>query len=76
MRSICSYELEKHVLNDEAIPALSKSLNERLKIKSNDNHEMLINLRNKLEKVNNEIENIFIAIMSCIVNNKLKEKLD
>ena len=65
-------ELEKHVLNDEAIPVLSKALNERLKTKSNDNHEMLTNLRNKLEKVNKEIENILNAIMSGIVN-KLDE---
>ena len=35
-----------------------------------DNHEMLINLRN------NEIENILNAIMSGIVNNVLKNKLD
>ena len=69
-------ELEKHILNDEAIPVLSKELNERLKIKSNDNHEMLNNLRNKLEKVNKEIENILNAIMSGIVNNMLKDKLD
>ncbi|EJA6673723.1 zinc ribbon domain-containing protein [Clostridioides difficile] len=69
-------ELEKHVLNDEAIPALSKELNERLKIKSNDNHDMLNNLRNKLEKVNKEIENILTAIMNGIVNNMLKDKLD
>ena len=69
-------ELEKHVLNDESIPVLSKALNERLKTKSNDNHEMLTNLRNKLEKVNKEIENILNAIMSGIVNNVLKNKLD
>lgn len=69
-------ELEKHVLNDEAIPALSKELNERLKNKSNDNQEMLNNFRNKLDKVNKEIENILNAIMSGIVNNMLKDKLD
>ena len=69
-------ELEKHILNDEAIPVLSKELNERLKTKSNDNHEMLNNLRYKLEKVNKEIENILNAIMSGIVNNMLKDKLD
>ena len=69
-------ELEKHVLNDEAIPALSKELNKRLKTKSNDNHEMLNNLRNKLDKVNKEIENILTAIMSGIMNSMLKDKLD
>ena len=69
-------ELEEHVLNDNAIPALSKELNERLKTKSNDNHEMLNNLRNKLDKVNKEIENILTAIMSGIVNSMLKDKLD
>ncbi|HBG7256460.1 recombinase family protein [Clostridioides difficile] len=69
-------ELEKHVLNDDAIPALSKELNERLKIKSNDNNEMITNLRSKLEKVNKEIENILNAIMNGIVNNMLKDKLD
>lgn len=37
---------------------------------------MLNNLRNKLEKVNKEIENIFNAIMSGIVNSMLKDKLD
>lgn len=51
-------------------------MNERLKVKSNDNHEMLNNLRNKLEKVNKEIENILTAIMNGIVNNMLKDKLD
>ena len=65
-------ELEEHVLNDNAIPALSKELNERLKTKSNDNHEMLNNLRNKLDKVNKEIENILTGIM----NSMLKDKLD
>ena len=55
---------------------LSKALNERLKTKSNDNHEMLNNLRNKLDKVNKEIENILTAIMSGIVNSMLKDKLD
>lgn len=69
-------ELEEHVLNDNAIPALSKELNERLKTKSNDNHEMLNNLRNKLDKVNKEIENILTAIMSGIMNSTLKDKLD
>ena len=69
-------ELEEHVLNDNAIPALSNELNERLKTKSNDNHEMLNNLRNKLDKVNKEIENILTAIMSGIMNSMLKDKLD
>ena len=69
-------ELEKHILNDEAIPVLSKELNERLKAKSNNNQEMLNNLRSKLEKVNKEIENILNAIMSGIVNSMLKDKLD
>lgn len=69
-------ELEEHVLNDNAIPALSKELNERLKTKSNDNHEMLNNLRNKLDKINKEIENILTAIMSGIMNSMLKDKLD
>ena len=69
-------ELEEHVLNDNDIPALSKELNERLKTKSNDNHEMLNNLRNKLDKVNKEIENILTAIMSGIMNSMLKDKLD
>ena len=69
-------ELEKHVLNDEAIPALSKALNERLRSKSNNNQEMLDNLKNKLEKINKEIENILNAIMNGIVNSMLKDKLD
>ena len=37
---------------------------------------MLDSLRNKLAKVNKEIENILNAIMNGIVNNMLKEKLD
>ncbi|HBG0818222.1 recombinase family protein [Clostridioides difficile] len=69
-------ELEKHVLNDEAIPALSKALNEKLRSKSNNNQEMLDNLKNKLEKINKEIENILNAIMNGIVNSMLKDKLD
>lgn len=69
-------ELEKHVLNDDAIPALSKELNKKLQDKNKINEEMLDSLRNKLTKVNKEIENILNAIMSGIVNNMLKEKLD
>lgn len=69
-------ELEKHVLNDNAIPALSKELNEKLQDKNHSNEEMLISLKNKLTTVNKEIENILNAIMNGIVNNMLKEKLD
>lgn len=69
-------ELEKHVLNDDAIPALSKELNKKLQDKNHSNEEMLNSLRNKLTKVNKEIENILNAIMNGIVNNMLKEKLD
>ncbi len=69
-------ELEKHVLNDDAIPALSKALNKKLQDKNNSNEEMLDSLRNKLTKVNKEIENILNAIMNGIVNSMLKEKLD
>ncbi len=69
-------ELEKNVLNDDAIPVLSKELNKRLQDKNNSNEEMLDSLRNKLTKVNKEIENILNAIMNGIVNNVLKEKLD
>ena len=69
-------ELEKHVLNDKVIPSLSKRLNEKLKSKSNDNHEILTNFKAKLEKVNKEINNILNAIISGIVNSTLKDKLD
>ncbi len=69
-------ELEKHVLNDDAIPVLSKELNKKLQDKNKSNEEMLDSLRNKLTKVNKEIENILNAIMSGIVNNMLKDKLD
>ena len=37
---------------------------------------MINSLKNKLTKVNKEIENILNAIMSWIVNNMLKDKLD
>lgn len=69
-------ELEKHVLNDDAIPVLSKELNKKLQDKNSSNEEMLNSLRNKLTKVNKEIENILNAIMNGIVNNMLKDKLD
>lgn len=69
-------ELEKHVLNDEAIPLLSKDLNERLKSKNKNNNEMLKSLELQLEKVNKEVGNILNAIMNGIVNNMLKDKLD
>ena len=76
-------ELEKNILNDDAIPALSKALNEKLKEsneklkESNENNsELLKSLENKLEKVNKEISNILNAIMNGIVSNMLKEKLD
>ena len=69
-------ELEKNILNDDAIPVLSKALNEKLKESNDNNAELLKNLENKLEKVNKEINNILNAIMNGIVNSMLKEKLD
>ena len=69
-------ELEKNILNDDAIPVLSKALNEKLKESNDNNAELLKSLENKLEKVNKEINNILNAIMNGIVNNMLKEKLD
>ena len=69
-------ELEKNILNDEAIPALSEALNKKLKESNDNNAELLKNLENKLEKVNKEISNILNAIMNGIVNNMIKEKLD
>ena len=69
-------ELEKNILNDEAIPALSEALNKKLKESNDNNAELLKSLENKLEKVNKEISNILNAIMNGIVNSMLKEKLD
>lgn len=69
-------ELEKNILNDEAIPALSKALNEKLNYKNESNAELLKNLDQKLEKVNKEISNILNAIMNGIVSSMLKDKLD
>ena len=69
-------ELEKNILNDNAIPALSKALNEKLKVSNDNNVELLKSLENKLDKVNKEINNILNAIMNGIVNNMLKDKLD
>ena len=69
-------ELEKNILNDDAIPVLSKALNEKLKESNDNNAELLKSLENKLEKVNKEINNILNAIMNGIVNSMLKEKLD
>ena len=69
-------ELEKNILNDDAIPVLSKALNEKLKESNDNNSELLKSLENKLEKVNKEINNILNAIMNGIVNSMLKEKLD
>ena len=69
-------ELEKNILNDDAIPVLSKALNEKLKESNDNNAELLKSLENKLEKVNKEINNVLNAIMNGIVNSMLKEKLD
>ena len=69
-------ELEKNILNDDAIPVLSKALNEKLKESNDNNSELLKSLENKLEKVNKEINNVLNAIMNGIVNSMLKEKLD
>lgn len=69
-------ELEKNILNDEAIPVLSKALNEKINDKNESNEELLKSLEQKLDKVNKEISNILNAIMNGIVNNILKDKLD
>ncbi|MBY1093674.1 hypothetical protein KWX54_17990, partial [Clostridioides difficile] len=60
----------------EAIPILSKALNEKLNDKNESNAELLKNLEQKLDKVNKEISNILNAIMNGIVNSMLKDKLD
>ena len=69
-------ELENNILNDNAIPILSKALNEKLKESNDNNLELLKSLENKIEKVNKEINNILNAIMNGIVNSMLKDKLD
>ncbi|HBG4973252.1 TPA: recombinase family protein [Clostridioides difficile] len=69
-------ELEKNILNDEAIPVLSKALNEKMNDKNESNEELLKSLEQKLDKVNKDISNILNAIMNGIVNNVLKDKLD
>ncbi len=76
LESFILEELEKNILNEDAIPALNKALNEKVKQSNDNNAELLKNLENKLEKVNKEIENILNAIMNGIVNNMLKDKLD
>ena len=69
-------DIEKHVLNYKAIPYLSKELNERLKAKYNDNHEMLINLRNKLDELSiesNDVDSVDITedkLEVCLVSLK------
>ncbi|MFL8671783.1 zinc ribbon domain-containing protein, partial [Clostridioides difficile] len=45
-------ELEKNILNDEAIPVLSKALNEKMNNKNENNGELLKSLEQKLDKVN------------------------
>ena len=69
-------EIEKNILNDEAIPVLSKALNEKINDKTESNEELLKSLEQRLDKVNKEISNILNAIMNGIVNNILKDKLD
>lgn len=69
-------ELEKNILNDEAISILSKALNEKMNDKNEINEQLLKSLEQKLDKVNKEISNILNAIMNGIVNNMLKDKLD
>ena len=76
LESFILEELEKNILNDSAIPVLSKSLNEKVRQSNDNNSELLKSLEIKLEKVNKEINNILNAIMNGIVNNMLKDKLD
>lgn len=76
LESFILEELEKNILNDSAIPILSKALNEKVRQSSDNNAELLKSLEIKLEKVNKEINNILNAIMNGMVNNVLKEKLD
>ena len=76
LESFILEELEKNILNDSAIPVLSKALNEKVRQSNDNNSELLKSLEIKLEKVNKEINNILNAIMNGIVNNMLKDKLD
>lgn len=76
LESFILEELEKNILNDSAIPVLSKALNEKVRQSNDNNSELIKSLEIKLEKVNKEINNILNAIMNGIVNNMLKDKLD
>ena len=69
-------ELEDKVLSDDKIPLIAKELNNKLQKNKVENEELLQNISLKLDKINKEIENILNAIMSGIINDTLKNKLN
>lgn len=69
-------ELEDKVLSDDKIPFIAKELNNKLQKNKVENEELLQNISLKLDKINKEIENILNAIMSGIINDTLKNKLN
>lgn len=69
-------ELEDKVLSDDKIPFIAKELNNKLQNNKVENEELLQNISLKLDKTNKEIENILNAIMSGIINDTLKNKLN
>lgn len=69
-------ELEKQILNDKAIPILVGKINAHLKeqaIKGKDNIE---SMRNELDEVNKQIENIVMAITNGFFQNEFKSKME
>ncbi|MCT4508473.1 MAG: recombinase family protein [Tepidibacter sp.] len=69
-------ELEKNILNDEAIPYIVKKINEYLKKQSSTNETNLNSFKEELRKVNKQIENIINAISNGFFQESFKIKMD
>ncbi|HEY5575610.1 MAG TPA: recombinase family protein [Clostridiaceae bacterium] len=69
-------ELEKHILNEKAIPGIVTKVNEYVSQKRHSQSNRLEILKEELKNVNKEVENIIAAIISGFSQDIMKSKLN
>lgn len=69
-------ELERHILNDRAIPVLVKKINEHLNKKSDDSKKNMLIIEEKIAVVEKQINNIIATIASGFIQDGFKAKME
>lgn len=69
-------ELEKHILNEKAIPVIVEKVNQYIKEKANNEIKRIEILKDELKNVDEQVNNIIIAIANGFAKDIMKTKLN